>query len=102
MKLLDRQVFIELAREIESDICCWCKFSKTVCGGSPCDHGEPFCVHPLKARMESGYDIIADCWGFRPELSAQFCADIAGVSLANNRASVTWWKDKSGRLLVAK
>lgn len=32
-----RRVYVELANEMNSPVCCFCKFSECVVGESPCD-----------------------------------------------------------------
>ena len=107
MKKADREVYIELAAEMDSPACCFCKFSECISGESPCDCGEPSCKHPLTDRLEESqhYDYLEpghDCWGFRPSHPVEFCADITGLCLANKWLSAVWWQNKRGQWKVAE
>jgi len=107
MHKVQREVYLELASEMDSILCCFCKYSKSECGGSPCDCGESYCVHPLSDRLEEQYggygiDLNDDCWGFRPCHPVEFCADITGFCLSNNWESATWWQNKKGQWKVAE
>ena len=100
-----REVYVELASEMDSPVCCFCKFSECEVGGSPCDCGEPYCGHPLQDRLEDSHhweylEPGQDCWGFRPSHPIDFCADIVGVNLANGWLSAVWWQSKSGKWKV--
>ena len=107
MKKAQRGIYMELASEMDSTICCFCKYSQCIGSDSPCDCGEPSCEHPLKDRLEDsfkGYGIEPrqDCWGFRPVHPVDFCADITGICLANGWESATWWQNKKGIWRVAE
>ena len=101
MKKEKRGIFLVLASELDFTICSFCKYSEAVSGYSPCDAGEPYCIHPLGYRLEdsfNGYDIEPgqDCWGFRASHSVEFCADIVGICLANKWEAAVWWPNKKG------
>ena len=109
MNKSQREIYVELASEMDSPVCCFCKFSTVEVGNSPCDCGEPYCSHPLDGRLEEqwgdymrGAEPGDDCWGFRPAHPVDFCADIVGLNLANGWLSAIWWQSKSGKWKVAE
>lgn len=103
-----RQVYLELAKVVDWDICSFCKFNyPDAYGGSPCDSGESSCHHPLNKFVsfpffddcpESG----ADCWAFRPQHDISFCADIVGILLEKDWEGCVWWENKKGQWKVAE
>ena len=100
MNKSQREVYLELASEMDSVICCFCKYWVCEVGYSPCDCGEPECKHQLADRLEEqwgymyGNEPNQDCWGFRPCHDVSFCADIVGLTLANHWQSAVWWQNK--------
>ncbi len=106
MKKEQREVYVALASEVDYNLCSFCKYSKCESGYSPCDVGEPYCVHSLEERFEHSYGSYGiepggDCWGFRPSHSVDFCADIVGVILQKGWEGTVWWQNKKGDWKVA-
>lgn len=102
-----RTVYLELASEVGFTMCAFCKFSKCESGYSPCDIGEPYCIHPLADRFSHSYSSFGiepgcDCWGFRPEYDISFCADIIGILLVKGWDDAVWWRNKKGIWKVAE
>ncbi len=107
MKQAQRIIYLELASEIDGLICDFCHYSRCQVGESLCDCGEPYCVHPLKDRLESSVSSYGlspgdDCWGFRPAHSVGFCADIVGIMLQKKWESARWCQDKHHRWKIAE
>ena len=91
MKKEKRLVYIELASEIEADLCCFCKYGKSM----GCECGTE-CTHPIDRQrqiLRRDDDIQSDCWGFRPEMEVSLMADICGIILANGWVEWTYWED---------
>ncbi len=103
MKNQNRKVYIELYKELNSTICCICN-NAVGCGG--CDDGF-YCIHPdiekygfPGNRPEMLVDVGQDCYGFKTSYSVDDIAEITGFILANNLDEWTWFKRKSGQLVV--
>lgn len=102
MKKIDRTIYNVLANQVVFCLCAFCKFSKCESDGySPCDCGEPYCIHPLGAIFGHSYSSYGiepgdDCWGFRPAHLVEFCADIVGILLQKGWQSAVWWQNKKG------
>jgi len=101
-----REIYLQLASEVDFTMCSFCEFYKAVSGYSPCDCGEPNCTHPLGDRFDFNYEYgiepNMDCWGFRPSHDIAFCADIVGIMLRNKWESVVWWQNKKGQWRIAE
>ena len=91
-----REIFRVLAEEVDFDLCAFCKFSECISGGSPCDCGEPYCIHPLGDTLGE-YEHGMDCWGFKKAHPVAFCADIVGEILQKGWHTATWWQDRKGQ-----
>lgn len=103
MNVQDRQVYVELYRELDSPICCICDNAEG-CGG--CDDGF-YCVHPdiekegfPGNREEQIVETGQDCYGFNTSYSIDDIAEVTGFILANNLDEWSWYKKKNGQLVV--
>jgi len=98
MNKAERGIYLILAEEIDTVLCSFCKYSKCESGDSPCECGEPYCVHPLRYNFGHEYDFEpgVDCWGFRAQHDVSFCADITGFVLQNGWNDWVLWKSKKG------
>ena len=99
-----RLVYVKLAKEIDWGICGFCKYH--YCHGSACDDGDCSCEHKLEVvrdKYEFDYDVMTDCWAFRPSLKVQDIADIVGIVLSENfdPYEFMYWTDKEGQLHIA-
>ncbi len=108
MKKIQREIYIILAGEVDFCLCAFCKYSKVESGYSPCDCGEPYCVHPLRDSLQEqwgsyvyGIEPGGDCWGFRPSHPVAFCADIVGIILEKGWQDVVWWQNKKDTWKIA-
>ncbi len=99
MNKSQRRIYVELASEIDSVLCSFCKFSACASGDSPCDCGDPWCDHPLNDVLDNGHGIEPgeDCWGFRPAHPVDFVADAVGICLANGWNEWVIFQSKTGR-----
>ena len=97
-----RQIYVDLAGELNWSMCAFCKYSVcygNICDGF-CDDGE--CEHPLVEVVGFGDDYLepyTDCWGFRPSHDVALCADIVGICLQNGWSFANWWESK-GKVLI--
>ena len=100
MKKKRREVFMELASEIDWNLCGFCRYSRS--DGYVCDEDSfSECEHPIEAIGELSQDICNpydDCWGFSPFVSLSMVADIVGVMLSENfdPQKTQWSKDEKG------
>lgn len=106
MKKEQRRVYVELADLVDYNLCSFCKYSECLGGESPCDTGEPYCVHPLEYRLDGQWGCYGmapgdDCWGFRPAHSVDFFADVVGIILQKGWQGTVWWQNKKGDWRIA-
>jgi len=85
MKKEQRQVYIELATEIDASLCTYCHYASWVADG--CCEGHAECKHPIDSlsyqeRFDEDLSPDTDCWGFNPNLSVNLAADMVGAVLA--------------------
>ncbi len=110
MKKKQREVFLALAREIDWNLCGFCRYHHTD-GSSPCEQGdesESWCESPIDAISGDGYDIppereyAADCWGFSAFINLDDVADIVGMALAKrwDTSKMSYVKYDDGRIKV--
>lgn len=107
MKKVEREIYRVLANEVDFTLCSFCKYTECESGYSPCDVGDPYCIHPLGDRFAhsfSSYGIepTEDCWGFRPSHSVEFFADIIGIILQKGWEATVWWQNKRGDWKIAQ
>jgi hypothetical protein len=105
LKKEQRVIYIELASEIDSNVCIFCRYEQAE--GSPCDEDSYVtCEHPLEAVSDGECfpKKEDDCWGFSPCLNVRDAADIVGFILANNyeRGKFQWWKEENGQIIIAR
>jgi hypothetical protein len=82
MTKFDRLIYVELAREVDAEICCFCKYSQSL----GCGEGSA-CTHTLDEKYELlrvTDDIQSDCWAFRPCMSISLISDIVGIILSKH------------------
>jgi len=85
MKKAARRIYIELASEIDWNICGFCRYNRTE--GSVCsEEALCECEHPLWEVSEYADNVDGpgcDCWGFSPVVNVRDCADIVGLILSS-------------------
>lgn len=90
MNKAEREIYVELTSEISATLCLACKFT----GGGYCDSWDG-CKHPLNKDeyttlfhrpalyWDDDIEPGEDCWAFRPCMSIDILADLAGCILGN-------------------
>jgi hypothetical protein len=108
MKSTQREVFIEVACEIDGSLCSFCKYAEW--SGSCCDN-ECECGHPIAekviqhTRYETSFEMTTcpgeDCWGFKPAYPISDVADIVGLVLSEGFTDWSYqYSNKRGRVVV--
>lgn len=102
MNSQQREIYVVLTKEIDTILCSACRYSS---GGDCCT--EPDCDHKLKDHIKFPFqkrdgfiEPGQDCWGFRPALSVEHLADIAGLVLAHGWDEWFWRVYKDGTIKV--
>lgn len=85
MKKQDRELYIELTREIGGNLCVFCKHAEWESSG--CDEGYAVCVHPIESLSTQNVreeDLTPgdDCYGFTPNMPVFLIADIVGAIIS--------------------
>lgn len=81
MKKHQRHVYLELTKEIEWNLCAFCKYAEF---SSLCD-GDVNCKHDFWEISDQDYIYPGqDCWGFRPDMPISDIADIVGIIISHN------------------
>lgn len=94
MKYEKRLVYVELAGEIDAELCSFCKYGRSM----GCDVGTE-CEHSLGEKVRVTDDMQTDCWAFRPDMDISDIADIVGIILANEW--VNWsFSQENGQIKV--
>ena len=98
MNAAQRLPYVEMLRELDWELCTFCSYDKS----NGCDCGRE-CQHPLEHRLAiPEYDLVSDCWGFRPDYPINDIADIIGITLAQGWQAATWWEDGDKLRIVGR
>ena len=92
MKKQQREVYLELSKEVDAVLCSFCKYSRWDGG---CEEASCDCQHPLEDYFSHSYGYYGlepgcDCWGFRPVVRLADIADIVGIILGNGFREWSW------------
>jgi hypothetical protein len=84
MRRDQRQIYIELAKEINASLCTFCSYGEWE--AEDCCSGYNICNHPIDAlstenRCEEMLEPGSDCYGFHPDMPVALIADIVGAAL---------------------
>jgi hypothetical protein len=79
MKKEERLVYLELAKEVNAQLCTFCRYGEGESEG--CCEGYCYCVHPIDKLADSENMISPgdDCWGFKPDMTVSLLADLVGA-----------------------
>ena len=97
MKKAQRQVYLELVKEVDWDLCGFCRYQK----GTYCGDEDVVCTHPLDKQVNDDGCVMPgeDCWKFRPGVPIEDIADFVGIILAESfDPSRTTYRMKAGRI----
>jgi hypothetical protein len=93
LKREQREIYWELADEICSPVCCFCKYAEF---SGPCEDGDIECKHPIRKVRDWESDRamqLGDCWAYRPHYKLADIADIVGIIISHSWDFATWHEE---------
>ena len=92
MKKDRRNVYLELAKEINASLCCFCRHGEPCdCGSSLCDESDDgyyLCNHPIEKLSYANINELDcmpgdDCYGFTPSLTKPVFLELISILVSN-------------------